>query len=137
MPFQCNHDGTCDDVRLCCIETEMTLTRADMERIDELGYDRAEYVTRTSDGFCQLRNINGACFFYDRETRLCVIYESRPEGCRYYPIVYDVRKRKCIADRDCPSRSTVTRDDIRDVCYKVRRLVETLVRETTYAEGAC
>lgn len=136
-PFQCNHDGTCDDVKLCCIETEMTLARKDVERIDALGYSRKDYLIATDDGFCQLRNIEGHCYFYNPETKLCVIYESRPDGCRYYPIIYDLRKRKCVTDRDCPSRETVERDEIRKVCHKVRKLVETLVQEAKHGERSC
>ena len=32
-PFTCNHDGSCEEVRLCCFETEMTVTREDVKRI--------------------------------------------------------------------------------------------------------
>ncbi|MHA1772288.1 MAG: YkgJ family cysteine cluster protein [Candidatus Thorarchaeota archaeon] len=136
-PFVCNHDGSCEEVRQCCIETEMTLTRKDAERIDALGYSRKEYMVKTQDGFCELRNIDGHCYFYDPTTKLCKIYDARPEGCRYYPVVYHVRKRKCIVDQDCPSRETMSRDEVRKICNKVRRLVETLIREAKFGERPC
>ncbi|TXT57776.1 MAG: hypothetical protein BAJATHORv1_10483 [Candidatus Thorarchaeota archaeon] len=136
-PFECNHDGSCEEVRLCCTDTEMTLTRADAERINALGYDREEYLVKSEDGFCQLRNINGNCYFYDQKTKLCKIYDHRPEGCRYYPIVYNVRKKKCVVDYDCPSRKTVTSQDLRKVCKNVRELVEKLMREAEYRDGPC
>ncbi|MGQ4870427.1 MAG: YkgJ family cysteine cluster protein [Candidatus Thorarchaeota archaeon] len=136
-PFQCNHDGSCSKVRLCCIETEMTLTRRDVERIERLGYTRDEFVVRSEDGFCELRNVDGHCYFYDPDTLLCTIYEDRPEGCRYYPVIYDMRKRRCVVDKDCPSRDTMTRQEVRKVCNKVRRLVETLVREAKFHDGPC
>jgi Fe-S-cluster containining protein len=136
-PFDCNHDGECDEVRLCCINTEMTLTKDDAKRIDDLGYQSKEYLIRTTDGFCQLRNIDGHCFFYDPESKLCRIYESRPEGCRYYPIVYNMRKRKCITDEDCPSRETMTREEIRKSCHKVKALVNKLRREAMHNERPC
>ncbi len=136
-PFLCNHNGSCNEVRLCCVDTEMTLTRTDVERIKALGYAPRDFLFKTGDGFCQLRNVDGHCYFYNPATRLCTIYEARPDGCRFYPIVYHMRKRKCVVDRDCPSRETVTRDEIRKVCHKVRQLVETLVREASYNEGAC
>ena len=136
-PFECNHDGTCEQIRLCCVETEMTLTKKDAERIEGLGYERSAFLVKSNDGFCELRNIDGHCFFYDSETRLCKIYEDRPEGCRYYPIVYDVKKRKCVADKDCPSRETMTREEIRKACHKVRKLVETLIQEARYNDGPC
>ena len=136
-PFQCNHDGSCTDVKQCCIETEMTLTKADVERISELGYKTEEYTKKAEDNFCELRNVDGHCYFYDVDTKLCKIYEHRPEGCRYYPIVYHYRKKKCVTDQDCPSRVTVDRDEIRKICHKVRNLVNTLVEEASHGESPC
>jgi Fe-S-cluster containining protein len=136
-PFECNHDGTCEQVRLCCIDTEMTLTKRDADRLDAAGYNRKDYLVRTEDGFCELRNVDGHCFFYDTDTKLCKVYESRPDGCRYYPVVYDLRKRKCTVDRDCPSRETMSRQEIRKVCHKVRELVERLVQEARTHDGPC
>ncbi|MHA2424775.1 MAG: YkgJ family cysteine cluster protein [Candidatus Thorarchaeota archaeon] len=136
-PFDCNHDGTCDQVRLCCVDTEMTLTKQDATRIDAIGYDRREYLVKTEDGFCELRNVDGHCFFYDSESKLCKIYENRPDGCRYYPIVYDVKKKKCVVDKDCPSRETMSRNEIRKSCHKVRNLVERLIQEAKHNDGPC
>jgi hypothetical protein len=136
-PFDCNHNGECDEARLCCTDTEMTITKADAELIDRLGYQREDYLIRTDDGFCQLKNIDGHCFFYDSNSKLCRIYKSRPEGCRYYPIIYDMRKRKCVADRDCPSRETMTREEIRKSCHKVKALVNRLRREALHHERPC
>ena len=136
-PFDCNHDGSCEAVRLCCVDTEMTLTKKDAERIENLGYAKKEFLVRTEDGFCELRNVDGHCYFYDPNTKKCKIYEDRPEGCRYYPIIYDVRKRKCVIDKDCPSRDTMTREEIRKACHKVKRLVETLMQEAEHNDGPC
>ncbi|MFW9808275.1 MAG: YkgJ family cysteine cluster protein [Candidatus Thorarchaeota archaeon] len=136
-PFVCNHDGSCEEIRLCCTGTEMTLTREDAERIEELGYDRNEFLVRVMAGFCELKNIEGVCYFYDTETKECRIYEHRPEGCRYYPIIYDARRKKCIIDRDCPSGETVTREEVRKVCHKVRKLVDTLRQEAAHGESPC
>jgi Fe-S-cluster containining protein len=88
-------------------------------------------------GFCELKNVDGHCYFYDPESKVCKIYEHRPEGCRYYPIIYHTTKRKCLVDKDCPSRETMTREEVRKVCHKVRRLVETLRREAAHNESPC
>ena len=136
-PFVCNHDGSCEEVRLCCTETEMTLTREDAERIEALGYDRKDFLVRVMAGFCELKNIGGYCYFYDPSTKECKIYENRPEGCRYYPIIYHSTKRKCLVDKDCPSGVTVSREEIRKKCHKVRKLVETLRREAAHNESPC
>ena len=136
-PFNCNHDGTCEQIRLCCVDTEMTLTKREAVRIDALGYDRDAYLVKTEDGFCELRNIDGHCYFYNPESKECKIYENRPDGCRFYPIVYDVKKRKCVVDKDCPSRNTMSRDEVRKVCHKVRDLVERLIQEAKHNDGPC
>ena len=136
-PFDCNHDGSCEQIRLCCVDTEMTLTKTDAGRIDALGYNRKEYLVKTEDGFCELRNIDGHCFFYEPDSKLCKIYDDRPDGCKYYPIVYDVKKRKCVVDSDCPSRETMTRDEIRKSCHNVRDLVKRLIQEAKHNDGPC
>jgi Fe-S-cluster containining protein len=134
--FVCNHAGDCDANRACCVETEMTLTESDMERIDSLGHMRNEYVVRTKDGFCQLRNLGGYCCFYDSEEKTCRIYEQRPDGCRFYPIIYDVRRHRCVVDKDCPSRETVTKEEINRVCPEVRNLVKRLMAEAKKREDS-
>lgn len=134
-PFECNHNGDCDEVRICCTETEMTLTKKDVNRINSLGYSRDDYARKASDGFIELRNIDGYCYFYDRESRSCKIYDKRPEGCRYYPIVYNLHLGTCVADRDCPSADTVTKEDIRRVCPKVKELVRQLRTEAIYDDS--
>ncbi len=136
-PFVCNHDESCEEIRLCCTETEMTLTREDAERIEGLGYDRTEFLVRVMAGFCELKNVDRFCYFYDKEAKACRIYENRPEGCRYYPIIYDARRKKCIIDRDCPSGETVTREEVRKACHKVRKLVDTLRQEAAHGESPC
>lgn len=114
----------------------MTLTESDMDRIDSVGHVRNQYVVRTEDGFFQLRNRNGYCCFYDPETKTCRVYEQRPEGCRFYPIIYDVRRHRCVVDRDCPSRETVTKEEINRVCSEVRKLVERLMAEAKNREDS-
>jgi Fe-S-cluster containining protein len=119
------------------MDTEMTLIREDVERIDTLGYSRKDYLIRAPDGFCQLRNVEGHCYFYDPQSKTCAIYESRPEGCRFYPIIYHAGKRKCVVDKDCPSGETLTRQEIRKVCHRVRALVEKLRMEALQGESPC
>lgn len=127
----------CAEVRVCCTETEMTLTRADVERIKVLGHSAKDYLVRVTAGFCELKNVDGYCYFYDRDSKKCQIYDARPEGCRWYPIIYNARSRKCAADEDCPAADTVTRNEIRKVSQRVRTLVETLRREAASGESPC
>jgi len=114
----------------------MTLTESDMDRIDAAGHARDEYVVRTKDSFCQIRNLDGHCYFYDSEKKICGIYDLRPDGCRFYPIIYDIRRHKCVVDKDCPSRKTVTSEEINRLCSDVRRLVEGLMAEAKNRESS-
>jgi Fe-S-cluster containining protein len=115
----------------------MTLTREDVKRISDLGHSSSDYLVKTSDGFCQLRNVDGNCYFYDAENGICTIYDARPDGCRFYPIIYDMKKRKCVADVDCPSRVTVSRQEIRKVTHRVKALVMKLREEAKHNERPC
>jgi Fe-S-cluster containining protein len=115
----------------------MTLTREDAERISALGYPKDDFLVRVKKGFCELKNVDGYCFFYDSDRMTCKIYDARPEGCQWYPVIYDAKKRKCVVDDECPAAATVTRDRIRKVNHKVRTLVETLVQEAAHRESPC
>ena len=82
----------------CCLNTEMMLTESDVRRIESLGY---EGFYAEKEGFIVLKNVNGRCFFLS-DDGLCRIYDDRPEGCRYYPFVFDMDTDAVMTDRDCP-----------------------------------
>jgi Fe-S-cluster containining protein len=127
----------CPDVRICCQETEMTITRKDAEKINALGYSTTDYSHKVEDGFCELKNVDGHCYFYDPSSKGCSIYDARPEGCRWFPVVYHYKKRKCVSDDVCPASPILTRNDIRKVCHKVKALIEELRREAAHGESPC
>ena len=85
----------------CCYKTEMPLTQIDIERIVSLGYDVKEF-TRRLHGLSVLKNINGHCFFL--KNNKCSIYDFRPQGCKLYPLVYDVSNNMIKIDTECPNR---------------------------------
>ena len=105
----------------CCIETEMPLTRGDIERITKLGYNVADFVDYRQ-GIAVLRNINGHCFFLDPSTGTCKIYPHRPEGCKLYPLIC-VPGKGVIVDEYCPRSSTITLEIVRKFEKRVRQLV--------------
>ena len=41
------------------------------------------------------------CFFLDQQGE-CSIYEIRPKGCQYYPIIWDMNIQEAITDDYCP-----------------------------------
>ena len=111
----------------CCKETEMMLTGKDVERLEKLGFKREEFCVRDGN-FLKLCNINGVCFFLDPEKGLCTVYENRPEGCRLYPIVFDLLRRKCVLDKTCPYRNLVLEEVLLENCETVELLAARLIR---------
>ena len=93
----------------CCLETEMPLSKKDIERIKRLGFDYDSFVVNR-DGWLQLRNHNGKCIFNDGKQ--CLIYENRPEGCKSYPIIYDEDENCATLDEDCPHRDEFKMSEI-------------------------
>lgn len=90
----------------CCIETEMLLTNKDIRNIGKAtGIKADKYVRITKEGHKMLQNrMRGSklqCFFLNNEG-LCEIYETRPEGCQFYPIIWDLEKHIAIRDNICP-----------------------------------
>ena len=95
----------CIDCGVCCLNTEMILFDFDIEQIKKNTYKDIvidEICHKNEDGVYQLNNINGHCVFFDINTKKCQIYDYRPKGCRFYPMIYDISKQKCIIDKDCP-----------------------------------
>lgn len=90
----------------CCIETEMILTDDDLNRIENLGYDKNEFCLdpKETDGYWQLRNkksiLGNTCYFLSNQGK-CTIYENRPQGCQIYPLIYDFEFEKPVIDEDC------------------------------------
>lgn len=89
----------------CCLETEMPLSRLDVERLEALGHPRQRFA-EVEDGFTFLANIEGRCFFLDAEGS-CSVYADRPEGCRLYPLVMDEAMSGFRLDDLCPHRDRV------------------------------
>jgi Fe-S-cluster containining protein len=82
----------------CCIGTAMTLTAADVERLEALGHSSFYRITEAGD--LQLLNRSGSCIFL-RQGR-CSVYEHRPEGCEIYPLIFDRSTDRVIPDTFCP-----------------------------------
>jgi len=89
----------------CCIETEMLLTKKDIQRIVTMtSISAKEFVTFNEDGFRKLKNkrINSQlqCFFLDQNGQ-CSIYEIRPKGCQFYPYIWDLTEHRIAIDEYC------------------------------------
>ena len=80
----------------------MLLTNEDIQRIESNGYSKKEFCLNLNEtnGFWQLRNINGRCYFLTDKGK-CSIYTFRPQGCRVYPLVFEISEQDVIIDNDC------------------------------------
>ena len=78
------------------------------------------------DGYMQLRNEDHHCYFYDETTRKCNIYEIRPQGCKFYPLIYDMNKNECTFDEDCPKSSLLYPDksEIKKACSEIKHYLK-------------
>ena len=113
----------------CCYDTEMLLSEEDIKRIEKLGYARNEFLEIDNNGFAKLKNRGGHCVFLNPETNLCKIYSERPLGCRLYPVIYDLNKKKCIVDKFCPMWYTVSKKEKTHACRSIKRLIEKIFNE--------
>ena len=95
----------CENCGECCLRTEMILSKNDFENIikNSTKYSHKEdFVFKNKDGFFQLKNINEHCVFFDIPSKQCEIYDYRPKGCKFYPLIFDSNEQDCIFDNDCP-----------------------------------
>lgn len=98
--MHCSHCG------ICCTETEMLLSKKDITLLEKQGFNRNQFAKLDRQGFAQLKNVDGYCFFYDRSRQRCKVYSNRPAGCRVYPVVLD-EETGIILDDICPERGTI------------------------------
>ncbi|MCW4020175.1 MAG: YkgJ family cysteine cluster protein [Candidatus Bathyarchaeota archaeon] len=109
---------------LCCIETRMPLSHLDIDRILKLDYPLEHFASKTDEGY-RLKNQSGRCIFLTEDK--CKIYAHRPEGCRLYPLVYDMNTRKAVLDELCPYHYEY---EVRKVdAQKLSNLLKKLERE--------
>jgi Fe-S-cluster containining protein len=96
---------SCQECGLCCMNTEMFISENEIKLILqnlEGEVEPSDFCFLNADGFYQLKNVNGVCYFFNKHKCKCKIYEFRPKGCLFYPLVYDTYMSVCIIDKDCP-----------------------------------
>ncbi|MFX1233406.1 MAG: YkgJ family cysteine cluster protein [Promethearchaeota archaeon] len=118
----------CKNCGICCQNTEMLLSEQDIRLIEEklLNITRNDFTELNERGMHQLKNKNSHCVFLDNSSKMCTIYKIRPQGCRFYPIVYDYNKKVCLYDRDCPRVKKFYLDDykFKKVCEKIKNFIK-------------
>ncbi|MEM2098246.1 MAG: YkgJ family cysteine cluster protein [Candidatus Bathyarchaeia archaeon] len=108
---------------VCCRNTEMLLSNADIERLEWKGYSKNYFARFCRNGYAVLQNKHGYCVFYDIEKQRCTVYADRPIGCRIYPVIFDETKG-IIVDEICCARNTLTSEEIVRKGKKVLKFLE-------------
>lgn len=110
----------------------MPILEADIARLEALGFRREAFSVLDDELVPQLRMVDGHCYFL-REGR-CGVHESRPEGCRLYPLVHDQYTGRVTRDDFCPFAHEFPEDG--EVARRVELVLATLRREAEERSGA-
>jgi len=118
----------CKDCGKCCLDTEMPISMQDINNIltnypKKLNKD--EFTLKLSENHYQLKNIDGHCFFFNNKNKLCNIYKFRPQGCRFYPLIFDNDIRKCIYDDYCPRTNLffLDKNKLKNKCIQLKNFL--------------
>ncbi|MFX0025012.1 MAG: YkgJ family cysteine cluster protein [Candidatus Hermodarchaeota archaeon] len=118
----------CKNCGKCCQETEMLLSEQDIHLIEQKisSMTSEEFTELNEKGINQLKNKDNYCIFLDIKSKLCKIYKIRPQGCRFYPIIYDNEKRICIYDEECPRVSLfyLKPKKFKKTCNEIKKFIK-------------
>lgn len=118
----------CSNCGVCCTETEMLLSKKDIERLEKQGYPKDYFVSYDRQGYAELKNHEGYCVFYDLKNCRCRVYVHRPAGCRVYPVILDEEKG-IILDDICKSRNTISNVEKKNKGKRVIKLLKVIDAE--------
>ncbi len=119
----------CENCVKCCLETEMILSIEDIELIEtnfRNSIRKRDFVFKNKNKQFQLKNVDGHCVFLNYHAKKCKIYEFRPQGCRFYPLIYNIDSKKCKLDEDCPRKYQFynTKQSLKITCSNLKRFLE-------------
>ncbi|MFX0083965.1 MAG: YkgJ family cysteine cluster protein [Candidatus Hodarchaeota archaeon] len=115
----------CENCGKCCLETEMILSQQDVELIRKKcpnNLKEQDFVFKNNNKKFQLKNMEGHCVFFDYSSKNCNIYKYRPQGCKFYPLIFDVNEGKCKLDEDCPRTNLFYKNkrEFKTTCQKLK-----------------
>lgn len=118
-------ENKCENCGKCCLETEMILSRQDIELIKNRypnNIREHDFAFKNKNEQFQLKNVEGYCVFFDDYSKNCNIYKFRPQGCRFYPLIYNINEKKCRLDEDCPRTSLFykNKQDLKIACQNLK-----------------
>jgi Fe-S-cluster containining protein len=106
----------------------MLLSEEDIERLENYGYNREEFVCYDKKGFAKLRNNREYCVFYDQQKGCCKVYKYRPLGCRIYPVIYK-EGEGTVVDNLCPMKNTVSKRELKKKSVELMKLLHKIDEE--------
>jgi len=92
----------------------MLLSNKDIEKIQNKGY-KINYFVRRKNDWLKLKNKDKKCVFHNG--KFCSIYDNRPDGCNFYPLIFDDEYKNILVDEECPFK-----DNFRFNSYDIKRL---------------
>ena len=122
-------ENKCKDCGICCLNTDMILSEQDISLIlnnyPSNDLQREDFIFINKNGLFQLKNIEDHCVFFDAAIKKCKIYHAHPQGCRFYPLIYDIDKNKCVLDKDCPRTHLFYQNNnkIKRYCKKIKNFL--------------
>lgn len=120
---------------VCCQQTDMLLSEADIIRLEKQGHRRESFVRFDPEGYALLRNRQGNCVFYNPTAKCCGVYLFRPVGCRVYPVLFDEDKGITL-DSICPAQATITAEEKTRKGKTVLKILETIDQEAHARKSA-
>ncbi len=107
----------------------MILSLKDIEHIKNVGFKEEEFCFKDEDGYHKLKNVDDVCFFL--KNNKCTIYDHRPRGCKFYPIVFDIDRNKPALDEDCPLIDKISDKIVKSFEKDLLKFVRVIKKEKT------
>jgi len=126
-------ESICYSCGKCCVATEMILSEQDISLIldhTDSYKNEDDFTFINPEGLHQMKNIDGHCIFFNIASNKCEIYDQRPQGCRFYPLIYDQFRKKCTIDDDCPYPKLFYQNitQIKTSCKSLRKFLKSQVK---------
>jgi Fe-S-cluster containining protein len=123
-------NNKCKDCGKCCLDTEMILSQRDIKLIIDNYHNiinENDFAFMNNFKHYQLKNKQGHCVFLEPSLKICKIYEHRPQGCRFYPLIFDSNRIECKLDEDCPRTSLFykNKERLMTTCQDLKRYLKT------------
>lgn len=113
----------------CCEQTQMLLSTTDLDRIEKETKQTRRQFSYLRDGYFYIKNRGQYCIFLNPAAKKCSIYDIRPQGCRFYPIIFDPYLNCAVVDKDCTNRDKIPQEMTLENLAELREFILLLEKE--------